>query len=30
MQLKTQLSKYFVWPILMYGCDTWTLSKGKT
>jgi len=26
IQLKTRLLKCFVWPVLMYGCKTWTVT----
>ena len=27
IQLKTRLLKCFVWPVLMYGCETWTITS---
>jgi len=27
IQLKTRLLKCFVWPVLMYGCKTWTITS---
>ena len=26
ISLKTRLLKYFVWSVLLYGCETWTLT----
>jgi len=26
IQLKIRLLKCFVWPVLMYGCETWTVT----
>jgi len=27
IKLKARLLKCFVWPVLMYGCETWTATK---
>ncbi|KAG1656246.1 Retrovirus-related Pol polyprotein from type-1 retrotransposable element R2 [Nymphon striatum] len=27
-QLKIRLLKCYIWPVLMYGCETWTITPG--
>ena len=28
-ELKKRIVKVLVWPVVMYGCETWTLRKAE-